>query len=433
MTTPYLTAALTGPLLSLEKNILQEIAGIEYWFRKQWRSHNAPFYTSVDLRNSGFKLAPVDTNLFPAGFNNLNSEFLPSCVQAAINAIEKICPDARGLLIVPENHTRNVFYFQSLATLQTILKQAGMKVRIGSMSTDVKETLPIHLPSGQTLLLEPLLRNGNRLGVSNFDPCAVLLNNDLSAGVPELLQNIEQPILPPLHAGWNTRRKSHHFSIYNQVAESFAKLIGIDPWVINPYFATCGEINFHEHVGEECLAANVDTLLQKIRLKYKEYGINEVPFVMVKADAGTYGMGIMSVKDASEVRDLNRKERNKMSVVKEGLAVTEVIIQEGVYTFEHVHEAIAEPVIYMIDRFVVGGFYRVHTQRGNDQNLNAPGMHFVPLEFEAPCILPDEEGKPDCMPNRFYTYGVIARLASLAAALELEDSQNLNKELMFAN
>ncbi len=46
--------------------------------------------------------------------------------------------------------------------------------------------------------------------------------------------------------------------------------------------------------------------------------------MIVKADAGTYGMGIMSVKDPADVRDLNRKQRNKMAVVKEGLQVTDV-------------------------------------------------------------------------------------------------------------
>ena len=53
-----------------------------------------------------------------------------------------------------------------------------------------------------------------------------------------------------------------------------------------------------------------------------------------------------------------------MAVVKEGLEVSSVIVQEGVPTFESIHDAIAEPVVYMIDRFVVGGFYRVHAARG---------------------------------------------------------------------
>ncbi len=132
-------------------------------------------------------------------------------------------------------------------------------------------------------------------------------------------------------------------------------------------------------------------------------------------------MGVMTVKDPSEVRGLNRKQRNKMAVVKEGLQVHEVMVQEGVYTFETVEDAVAEPVVYMIDHFVVGGFYRVHTQRGQDQNLNAPGMQFRPLAFADPCSSPNPDD-PGCPPNRFYAYGVIARLALLASAIELEQT-----------
>jgi glutamate--cysteine ligase len=166
----------------------------------------------------------------------------------------------------------------------------------------------------------------------------------------------------------------------------------------------------------------VDDILTRIRAKYREYGVSDNPFVIVKADAGTYGMGIMTVRDASEVKGLNRKQRNKMAVVKEGLEVTEVIIQEGVHTFETIDAAVAEPVVYMIDRYVVGGFYRVHTARGRDENLNAPGMEFKSLAFDMACSLPDTQESPDAPPNRFFAYGVVARLALLAASLELERS-----------
>ena len=57
----------------------------------------------------------------------------------------------------------------------------------------------------------------------------------------------------------------------------------------------------------ECLTTNVDALLTKVRKKYKEYGINEKPFVVVKADNGTYGMGIMTVRDVKDLDQLNRK------------------------------------------------------------------------------------------------------------------------------
>lgn len=418
---PHLTTALNGPLLDLERRILAAQPAIEHWFRTQWQEHTTPFYASVDLRNAGFKLAPVDTNLFPGGFNNLNPDFMPLCVQAAQSAIEKICPEARGILLVPENHTRNQFYLQNVARLALILKQAGLKVRIGSLLPEITAATTLTLSNGATLTLEPLLRKGNRLVVEGFDPCVILLNNDLSAGVPEILQHLEQTVLPPLEAGWTTRRKSQHFAAYDRVAAEFAKLIDIDPWLINPYFARCGEVDFQAQTGEECLVAQVDSVLQKIRAKYAEYGVTDEPFVIVKADAGTYGMGIMTVKDANEVRGLNRKQRNKMAVVKEGLQVHDVLVQEGVYTFEHINEAVAEPVVYMVDHYVVGGFYRVHTGRGVDENLNAPGMHFVPLAFETCCSLPNPECAPDDTPNRFYAYGVVARLALLAAAVELEE------------
>ena len=418
---PHLITALTGPINELEQRMLESLPAIERWFRLEWMEHTPPFYTSVDLRNAGFKLAPVDTNLFPGGFNNLTTEMLPLAVQAAMAAIEKICPEAKNLLLIPEKHTRNSFYLMNVARLATILGLTGLQVRIGSLLPEITAPTVLPLPDGQSVTLEPLVRRGDRLGLADFNPCAILLNNDLSAGVPEILRGLdEQWLIPPLHAGWHVRRKSTHFAAYDDVAKDFATMLDIDPWLINPYFGRCGKIDFHERVGEECLASQVDMLLGKIRTKYAEYGVTETPFVVVKADAGTYGMGVMTVRDASEVTGLNRRQRNKMSVIKEGLQVSEVIIQEGVHTLETVGGGVAEPVVYMLDHYVVGGFYRVHAERGRDENLNAPGSRFEPLAFATGCNMPDCSDAPDAPANRFYAYGVVARLALLAGALEME-------------
>lgn len=418
---PHLITALNGPLLQLEAHILEKQTQVETWLRQQWLETSAPFYASVDLRNAGFKLAPVDTNLFPAGFNNLNPSFMPLCIQAAQTAVERACPTAKRVLIVAENHTRNMFYMESLETLRDIFQKAGLEARIGSLRDDITETMTVDLPSGKTCTLEPLVRKGNRVAVGDFSPCLVLLNNDLSGGRPAILEDLEQEVMPPLHAGWSTRKKSDHFTQYSAVAKEFAEQIGIDPWLISPLTLQCGEVNFKEKAGTECLARNIDNLLMSIRAKYREYNIDRDPFVVVKADSGTYGMGIMTVKSADEIENLNRKQRNKMSSAKDGLVVENVLVQEGVYTFETLGDdnAVAEPVIYMMDHFVVGGFYRVHTGRGPNENLNAPGMHFEPLAFAQSCITPDQSEKPDAQPNRFYAYGVIARLALLAAAREL--------------
>lgn len=418
---PHLVTALKGPINELEQRILESTPVIERWFRLEWMEHTPPFYTSVDIRNAGFKLAPVDTNLFPAGWNHLTPEMLPLAVQAAMAAIEKICPEAKNLLLIPENSTDS-FYLANLLQLQRIFYQAGLNVRLGSLSNDIKVPTTLELPGGESITLEPLVRSRRRLGLKNFDPCTILLNNDLSAGVPGILEDLhEQYLLPPLHAGWATRRKSNHFKAYEEVAKRFGKLLGMDPWLITPLFNQCGKVDFGQAAGLDCLRSNTDALIGKVRRKYKEYGINEKPFVVIKADNGTGGMGIMTVRDAKDLDALSPAALERMATVQAGQPVSEVIIQEGVLTQDRINSAVAEPVVSLMDRYVVGGYYRIHADRGVDENLNAPGSSFVPLAFEQSAQLPQPGIKPGAsVPNRFYMYGVIGRLAMLAASYELE-------------
>jgi glutamate--cysteine ligase len=431
-------------VFELEKKLINLTADIERWFRLQWKTHQPPVYGSVDLRNAGYKLAPVDTNLFPGGFNNLATDVLPLAVQAAMSLAEHACPDAKNLLLIPENHTRNQFYLTNVIRLAAILRQAGFVVRLGSLNPDIQQATQIVLDSGESMLLEPLIReevNGSaRVMLKDFDPCFILLNNDLSAGTPDILRNLNgQMLMPPLHAGWTLRKKSVHFAAFDQVARDFGAAFDFDPWLFSPYFGHCGQVDFQTRSGTDCLESQVAIVLDQIKRKYREYQIDDEPFVIVKADAGTYGMGIMTVKSPEDVRDLNRKTRNKMAVIKDGLAVSDVIIQEGVRSLERVDQAVAEPVVYMMDRYVVGGFYRSHAERGQDENLNAPGMRFDPVTLSSTLEKSTNEclahfnrscHEPTCLmgacePNRFYAYGVVARMALLAASIELEQTQSL--------
>lgn len=443
-----MNASYLPQLQAFERQILSNQTKIEAWFRSKWKEHKPPFYGSVDIRNAGYKMASIDMNLFPGGFNNLNPNFIQLASHAALDAVERACPQAKSVLIVPENHTRNTFYLQNVYALSNILRNAGFEVRLGSINPEITEPVELETALGDTVTLEPLQRTRGRVHLADgFSPCLILLNNDLSAGVPDILKDINQTVLPPLHGGWTTRRKTAHFSAYNDVAAEFAALVGMDEWQINPYFEQISGLNFQEREGEDALADAVERMLAKIQAKYDEKGITDQPFVIVKADAGTYGMGVMSVKSADEVRGLNRKNRNKMAKVKEGLEVSEVIVQEGIYTYETMNGAVSEPVVYMMDRFVIGGFFRVHEGRGADENLNAGGMVFVPLSNSIPtgngdnsqeapeaCKRVFEEWDSLGMPrsekdcdvdnehNRLYVYGVMARLSLLAAALELEQT-----------
>src|ERR1700730_12322389 len=100
---------------NISQHLQESCASIEAWFRQQWLQSRPPIYGSMDIRNAGFKLAPVDTNLFPAGFNNLNPRGLPLYVQAMQATIAEIGPDISKILLIPESHTRNQFYFESVA------------------------------------------------------------------------------------------------------------------------------------------------------------------------------------------------------------------------------------------------------------------------------------------------------------------------------
>lgn len=419
---PHLITALTGPINELEQRVLDSMPAIERWFRLEWMEHTPPFYTSVDIRNAGFKLSPVDTNLFPGGWNNLSDEMLPLAVQAAMAAIEKICPEARNLLVIPENGPHSSFYLANLLQLQRLFNMAGLNVRLGSIDPALKKTTTLELHNGETLTLEPVIRNKRRLGLKDFDPCTILLNNDLRAGVPGILEEIyEQYLLPPLHAGWPTRRKSVHFKAYEEVAKRLGKLMGVDPWLINPLFDKCADVDMGDVNGMDCLRNQIDVVLTKVRRKYKEYGIKEKPFVVVKADHGTHELGIVTVRDAKDTQALCDRVQTLTQARKVPLPPHDFMVQEGVLTQERVNDAVAEPVAYVMDRYVVGGFYRVHAGRGIDESLNAPGSGYVPLAFEHSTQLPQPGVKPGAsVPNRFYMYGVVGRLAALAASYELE-------------
>ncbi len=389
------------------------------WMDARRQESGAPFYSSVDVRHAGFKLAPVDTNLFPAGFNQLSGaarQRAAGRIQerlARYSGREGTKPPSR-ILVIPENHTRNTGYIDNLAALTDVLKMAGCEVELGSL---VASDAPIDVTTstGAVLREMPLKRQGSLLKVADgFCPQLIVLNNDLTSGLPELLRGVAQPIVPRPSQGWYRRRKSIHFEAYDKLAREFAMAFDIDPWLISAEFHKCGRVNFGEKQGLDCVAMGVERVLHKIRARYAQYGIAGEPYVYVKSDSGTYGMGIMTVRSGDEVIEINKKARNKMNVIKEGVQSTEVIIQEGVPTVDVVENAPAEPMLYLIDGHAVGGAYRVNGERDAQNNLNATGMRFVGMcdESERDAL---HHAVPPC---QFGALGLIAELASLAAPRE---------------
>lgn len=394
---------------------MQQQADIEQWFIQHWQTILPPLYTSVDLRDSGFKLAPVDTNLFPAGFNNLAELDHIQAAFAARRTILHRTPECRRVLLIPENHTRNSFYLENLGSLQSLLQKAGFEVRLGVLTEGSQHSL-----FDKSLYLEPVQRRSHFLFIEkgNFLPDVIILNNDLADGIPSELENIFQPILPSVALGWHSRLKSQHFGQYAAVCQEFATQFEWDPWIFTPLFRRCHTVDFMSHQGEECLVEHTQSLLLAISAQYQAYGIQKTPYVVIKADSGSYGMGVLAVETAESILQLSRKKRSHMTRTKGNRAIQKVILQEGIPTELCWQQAPAEPVLYLFGSEIIGGFYRTHNTRNSRENLNTPGMQLHPLAWSEINLFAPKTPAQDKVACQFYAYSVVARLAALAAARE---------------
>ncbi|MFO0109556.1 MAG: glutamate--cysteine ligase [Alphaproteobacteria bacterium] len=404
----------SGVITLLETLLSRRGDEVSRWFENLRGRCGAPFYSSVDLRHAGFKLAPVDTNLFPAGFNHLSTA-------ARARAVMRMRARLRGgnlsrVLIIPENHTRNQGYLDNLHALHTLLTEAGVEVRIGSLIAPEGQPIRLASSSGAAIIEQPLTRSKNTLmSGDGFTPELILLNNDLTSGLPEILRGVTQKIEPRPSLGWHRRRKSIHFDAYDKLAQEFARIFDLDPWLITTESHKCGRIDFGSRQGLDCVAVGVEKVLHRVRVHYRHYGITTEPYVFIKSDSGTYGMGIMTAHSGDEVIEMNKKTRNKMDVIKEGTQSTEVLIQEGVPTIDKVEDAPAEPMLYLVDGHAVGGAYRVNRERDAEGNLNASGMFFAGMCDASETA---DTQKVAISPCSFGAFGLISALASLAVPQE---------------
>lgn len=345
---------------SLNNLLKQSSNKIERWFDQQYQNLLPCIYSSVDIRYSGFKIAPVDTNLFPAGFNNLDQ---PALLQASHNLklyLTKYFPTVKKILLIAESHTRNKYYLDNLISLDYLIKEAGFENYIAIFNEIV------------------ISSSDNSLQTQNgFIPDIILLNNDLTTGIPSIMNNIRQPIIPNAALGWHKRRKSNYFTNYNKIVRNFSLEFNIDPFLISTLHSNCIGVNFEEKIGLEGIAFNIEKMINILRRKYKTYGFTDDPYIFVKSDKGTYGMGVIAVKSGKEILHINKKNKNKMNIIKEGVLNNEIILQEGIRTIDRYRNNPAEKMIYLMGTgkpiAVIDRFNNKHSEF---DNLNSNGMGF---------------------------------------------------------
>lgn len=399
----------------LARQICKQKEPLEEWLGKNCKAQTVtcpPFYSSVDLRDSGFKTVPVDCNIYPAGFNNICPDDLnagPALFRQHINSLGKF----KKILILPELHTTNKYYLDNLATLNDQIVKAGFESTIGWYGDNSPNTLESQ--TGEIIRYKQIEIKNGILQANGFVPDLVILNNDFSNGYPKDLDSVKQPILPSYKLGWHTRKKSTHFFHYNELASQFARIVDVDPWLVQIDTEVVDGIDFNENVGVDRVAACVEKMLERIKKAYEAHGVKDrKPFVYIKNNSGTYGMGIMMVHSAEELISMNRRTKNKMSVGKGKSKIESVIVQEGVPSSTKSEGKAAEPVIYLLGGELLGGFLRTNPEKDDEGNLNSPGMVFKKL-----CMSDLKENPGDTERVLERVYGWTARISAFAAGREL--------------
>lgn len=398
----------------IHKQIVSNVDKVAAWFREKRQYVDVPIYSSYDIRDSGFKVTNVDANIFPAGFNNIcrvDREQAGSILRRYLERHYEA--GVKRILLLTEEHTQNPYYWDNVLALNTILRDAGVEVRIAVPRVAASgTTVLMKSASGGDVPVSGVAIHDGQVHADGFSPDLVVSNNDFSEFYAEWGTTLSNAMNPPRELGWYQRKKSNYFKCFNELATEFAQVINVDPWLLTVETELFAHFDMADEVSREQLAQRVQAMLDRIREQYRRHGIDRDPFVFVKNNAGTYGLAVMRIGSADEIRALNYKSRKKMKAAKGGRDVEEVIIQEGVPSITTVEGGVtAEPTIYLLGCQLAGGFLRTHKDKDPTESLNSPGAVYKRM-----CVADlrvSVEGHP--MEN---VYGWLAKLGVLAVGFE---------------
>ena len=382
------------------------------WFQSLTSELSYPIYSSYDIRDSGYKVTNVDANIYPAGFNNI----CPTDKETSVDLFKKYVHvhypyDVKKILIITEEHTKNPYYLENVGTISDLLIQAGFDVRL-AFPKDLPETLVLESVTGRKLSFGSGYEKST--WVREFKPDLVICNNDFSLSLDEWAAQLKMPMNPPRELGWYQRKKSRYFKNYNSLVNDFSKIVDVDPFLLRVETEEFLEFDINSDVSRDQLADNVDRFLNTLKTKYKEENISQDPFCFVKNNSGTYGLGVIKVNSAQEIKEWTYNARKKMKAAKGGKNIEQVIIQEGIPSVVTAESASAEPVIYMIGCDLAGGFLRTHADKSSTESLNSPGAVYKRL-----CVTDLYTDRIGC--PRENVYGWSAKLGLLAIGLEAKD------------
>ncbi|MBT4981570.1 MAG: hypothetical protein HOM85_00710 [Euryarchaeota archaeon] len=347
---------------------------ITEWMAKKRSQVPIPIYGSVDIRDCGWKIAVVDANHFPAGFNNVSSEDEERLSILLREHIIRQQPECKWVHLYPESHTRNPGYAENVSTIKRLLIDGGFRCTVGSPELDGHGSI-----DGITgpLVLDQVKLVNDSLMIDGNSPDLIMLNNDLTEGVvPGIAAH---QVSPPPHMGWQRRRKSEHYACLQEYVNEIAEVLDIDPWhLLTDWFVSENKC-LEKETCRQALAVEIDEFLAKIAVRYQALGIEREPVAFVKNDRGTYGLGIMAVTSGNQLLNLSNRKFKRLMYSKGGVDVENFLIQEGVPTTLKSSEGYSvEPVVYLVDGEAASWFYRINPKKGEIENLNSPSAIFLP-------------------------------------------------------
>ncbi|MCB0413090.1 MAG: glutamate--cysteine ligase [Bdellovibrionales bacterium] len=396
----------------IHKSIVSNIDAVNDWFKQKGNQLKFPIYSSYDIRDSGYKVAPVDANIYPAGFNNICQIDYEGAVQIFKRYMDKKYPGVNHIALLAEEHTKNPYYWDNISKILGIIKGADKKACVG-WAKDMTEDFVAENSIGEEIVVHPIKRQGNKITMHGHQVDFIVSNNDFSVSYDGYFKGAEVIVDPFYELGWFRRRKHDFFRHYNTLVEEFCKVIDLDPWLMSVETSLFENFDLNDQETLHRLAHEVDVLLKKQKEKFIQYDRSEDPFVIIKNNSGTYGLAVLTVNSAEEVLAFNNKARKKMKATKGGGGVNQVVIQEGIPTRLISEEETAEPALYMIGDELAGGFLRAHKQKGPNESLNSPGAIYKRLCVSDLKI--NVEGYP--LEN---VYGWLAKLGVLAIGKEID-------------
>lgn len=397
---------------SLHKSYCEKSGPLRDWYCGKTNDLAIPIYSSYDIRDSGFKVANVDANIFPAGFNNICPTDKDEAIEIFSSVLKQIYGSALDrIMLVTEEHTHNPYYWENVITIKALLESGGKKVLLAiAQPLDA----PLEVKSVSGLPIQVVSAYENSPWVKEFKPQLIISNNDFSEAHEEWAKQVTVPINPPRELGWYQRKKSNYFRHYNQIATEFCQLSGLDPFLLTVKTESHEGFDLADEAAMKALADKVDAMVDYLKVEYAQRKIDETPTIFIKNNAGTYGLGVSQVLSGKDVMEWNYKARKKMKASKGGRGIEDVIIQEGISSRVQAEGATAEPVIYMIGSELAGGFLRSHAEKSKTESLNSPGAVYKRL-CVADLNVSLEGSKLENV------YGWSARLGLLAIGLEARE------------